>query len=94
MDDDWPAVLSNIRKARQVWGCIGNFMRGEGEDPSVSEKFYHVVVQSVLLFGAETWVMLAPMAKKLKGLHVGFLQQLTRMKGRRLKGGSWRKALS
>ena len=55
-------------------------------DPSFSAKFYCAVVQVVLLFGAETWVLSAPMAKKLEGVHVGFLRQVTR-----LKDGSWQK---
>ena len=48
----------------------------------------------VLLFGAETWVLSAPMAKKLEGVHVGFLRKVTRMKAKRLKDGSWRKVAS
>ena len=39
--------------------------------------FYWVVVQAVLLFGAETWVLLAAMSRKLEGVHVGFLIQVT-----------------
>ena len=56
-DGDWTASLRNIRKARQMWGRIGKLLRMEGVEPTVSEKFYHVVVQTLLLFGAETWVL-------------------------------------
>ena len=41
------------------------------------------MVQAVLLFGAETSVMLAATAKKLEGLYVGFLRQVTRIKSKR-----------
>ena len=27
LDDDWPAVLRNILKARQVWDHLGKFLR-------------------------------------------------------------------
>ena len=57
------AVLRKSRKARQVWGRLGKFLRREGEDLFVSEKLYHTVVQAVLIFGAETWVLLAAMRK-------------------------------
>ena len=50
-DDNLLAVPRNIRKARQVWGRLGKFLQWEGADLSVSEKFYHAVVQAVLLFG-------------------------------------------
>ena len=29
-DDDWPAVLHNIRKTRKVWGGLGSYFRGRG----------------------------------------------------------------
>ena len=90
-DDNWPEVLQNIRKARQVWGWLGKMLQREGAEPNVSEKFYCVVIQAVLLFGAETWVMLAPMAQSLEGVHVGFLRQVKNLKAKRLRDGSWRK---
>ena len=43
-DNDWPAVLHNIRKARQVWRRLGKLLRREGADPEVLSKFYHAVV--------------------------------------------------
>ena len=76
-DDDYPEVLRNTWKARQVWGRIGKFLRREGAYPAVSEKFYHAVLQAVLLFGAERWLLLSPMAQRLEGVHMGFLRQVT-----------------
>ena len=75
-----------------MWGCIGKLLWREGADSSISERLYHTLVQSVLLFGAQTCVLSAPMAKKLEGVHVGFLRQVTRKKVKRLKDGSWQKA--
>ena len=65
-DNYWPAVLCNIRKSRQVWGRISKLLWREGADPTVLEKFYHAVVQTVLLFGAETWVITETMRHRLK----------------------------
>ena len=56
-DDDWLSVLCNISKARQLWGRTVKLLWREGEDLAVSAKFYRAVVQVVLLFGAETWVI-------------------------------------
>ena len=61
-------------------------------EPAVSEFFYRMVVQAVLLFGADMWVLLAPMVQMLGGVHVGFLQQITKSKEKRLRDGLWRKA--
>ena len=35
VDKDWPAVLRNIRRERQVWGRLGKLLRWEGEDPII-----------------------------------------------------------
>ena len=64
-------------------------MRREGADPIILEKFYCVVVQVVLLFGSETWVLTAAMLQKLEGVHVGFLRQVTGMKAQSLGGDTW-----
>ena len=76
---------------------VGSYMevaKEGGTDPSDPVKFYHVVVQVVFLFWAETWVLSASMAKKLEGVHVGLLRQVTRLKVKRLKDGPWQKLAS
>ena len=32
-DENRPSVLQNIRKARQVWGRLGELLRREGAEP-------------------------------------------------------------
>ena len=53
--------MRNIRRARQVWGRLGELLSRESDDPIILYKFYWAVVQVVLLFGAESWVLLAAM---------------------------------
>ena len=36
---------------------LGKLLRRKGADPILLEMFYFVVVQVVLLFGVETWVL-------------------------------------
>ena len=38
---------------------------------------YQAVVQVVLIFGADTCVLLAAMSKKLEGVYMNFLRQVT-----------------
>ena len=61
-------------------GKVREFLRRDGAEPIVSAKFYHTVVQAVLLFGSEPWVLTAAMIQKLEGFHVSFLRQVTGMK--------------
>ena len=55
--NDQLAVLHNIRKESQVRGRLWKLPQREWAKPTVSEKFYRAVVQVVLLFGAEIWVL-------------------------------------
>ena len=64
-------------------------LRREGEDPVVSEKFYHALVQVVLLFGSEIWVLTAAMLHKIEGFHISFLRKVTGMKAQRLGDKTW-----
>ena len=64
-DDDCPEVLQNVGKVRRVWIQLGWLQRREGADPRVSVMFYLSVVQAVLNFEAETWVLLAAMSRNL-----------------------------
>ena len=64
-DNDWPEVFRNFRKTRQVWSRLGKLPRREGADPLVSAMFYQVVVQAVLIFVAETWILLTAMSNNL-----------------------------
>ena len=56
----------------------------------MSTMFYRAVLQVVLIFGAETWVLSTEMARDLEGLHVGFLRQVTGQKAKRQREGTWR----
>ena len=72
-DDNWPAVQWIIMRARSVWGRLGTLLLREGSDPRVAEMFYRAVVQEILMYGSETWVLLAAMERKAEGMHTGLL---------------------
>ena len=45
--------------------------------------FYRAVVQAVLLFGAETWVLLAEISRNMEEVHVGLIRQVMGQKAKR-----------
>ena len=65
--EDWPAVIQNLAKARAVWRRVTRILSREGARPRVSGFFFKAVVQSVLLFSAETWVVTPHMGRVLGG---------------------------
>ena len=51
--------------------------------------FYRVVVQAILLYGSEMWVILAEIERKVEGMHTGLLQHIMFKWVRRLGDGMW-----
>ena len=89
-DDDWPVVRQNILRTRLVWGRLGALMRREGSEHKVSEFFYREVVQAVLLFGTENWILLAAIERKSEVSHTCFLQHITGKQAPWLAYGTWK----
>ena len=56
-DNDTPCIELNIMKARKQWGRIAGLLKREGASSVVIARFYSTVVQSVLLYGADSWVV-------------------------------------
>lgn len=83
-DNDWPDVYKNLTKARKRWGMVSRVLRRENANPRIMAMFYKAVVQSVLLYGSETWVITPVMLRALEGFHHRVARQLTGLVGRYL----------
>ena len=59
-------------KAWMVWQRMSKILSREGARPRISGFFFKFVVQLVLLFSAETWVVTPHMVRYL----VGFQEQV------------------
>jgi hypothetical protein len=68
-DDDWPALQSNLKKAREKWSRIGRILSREKAKPRIMATFYKAIIQSVLLYGAESWVLTKCMLQPLRSFH-------------------------
>ncbi len=69
-DDDIQAIRNQMRKARATWALVGQVLRSKNASPFVAIKFYQAMIQAILLYGSESWVITwTPMAR-LEGLHI------------------------
>ena len=68
-DDDGPAVLRQLERARAKWGRFAALLRKEGVEPRVMGYFYKAIVQAVLLYGSETWVVADSVIQQLRSFH-------------------------
>jgi hypothetical protein len=82
-------VIENLRKARIKWGRISRILSKDGEDPKAMASFYKAIVQSVLLYGSESWVLTLAMEKQLQGFHRRCAQYITGQNIRQNKDGTW-----
>ena len=88
-DDDWPAVTGNLGKARKSWGRLQWILSREGATKRVLGNFFKAVVQQVLLFGAETWVVSPTMERALSAFIYEATRRITGRQPRRGRDGNW-----
>ena len=88
-DYNWTEVVRNLTKTRAMWRRMKIIFIREGAEPRVYDFLFKTIVKSVLLFGAETWVVTPRMGWILGG----FQDQVTwRLTGRLLErqaDGKW-----
>ena len=88
-DDDWPAVAGNLGKARKSWGRMQRILSREGANKRASGNFFKAVVQQVLLFGAETWVVSPRMERAPSFFIHGAARRITGRQPQRGWDGKW-----
>ena len=82
-------VAGKLGKARKSWGRLKRILSREGADKRVSGNFFKAVVQQVLLFGAETWVVTPRMERTLSSFMHGVARRITGRQPRRGWDGKW-----
>ena len=75
-------------KARKTWARLRNVLRGEFADPKTCGMLYKAVIQQILLYGCETWVITKAMYRMLKGFHMRAAYRMAKInKPRRMENG-------
>ena len=88
-DDDWPLAEQNIRQAQGKWEKMVNILGSEGADKRTAGIFYVAVVQAVILFWSETWVLTHFQENSLSGFHHQAVQRKSGMGPKRQWYGTW-----
>jgi hypothetical protein len=69
-DDDIQAIRAQIRKARATWARVGQVLRSKNASPFMATQFYQAIIQAILLYGSETWVISQTALAWLEGFHI------------------------
>ena len=65
--DYWPTLVGKLQKERKIWDHLLRIMGKNGYSPRLKGMFFNAVVQAVLIFRAETWVMIPNIVRALGG---------------------------
>jgi hypothetical protein len=87
-NSDYPALYRNLKRAKQKWALISRVVTREAATPRAAAIFYKVIVQTVLLYGCESWVVTPRMMKILTGFHHRVVRKITG-KTAKLENGVW-----
>ena len=82
-------MAGNLLKARKSWGCLLRILIREGADKRLLGNFFKAVVQAVVLFGAETWVINPRIERSLESFQHGAAFRITGIQPWRRGGGRW-----
>ena len=88
-DDDSYAMERQLARARAKWGRIGKVLRSEGVRSKTMGYFYKAVVQAILLYGSESWVLSDFYLRQLKSFHTRIARYLTGKHIRQNEDGTW-----
>ena len=88
-DDDSHAIERQLSRAKARWGRIASVLRSEGVNSRTMGYFYKAVVQAVLLYGSESWVISNFYQRQLQSFHSRIARYLTGRHIRCDENGDW-----
>ena len=88
-NSDWPSLYHNLLKARRRWALVSRILEKEGASVRARGMFYKSIVQSILLFGSETWTVTGALLKVLNSFHHRIARRITGKLARRSPDGEW-----
>lgn len=75
--DNWPTIWHNLRKARKVWAQVLWILACDKVSPQISALFYRAIIQLVLLYTCETWMVDECKLHLLSNFHHSVARPLT-----------------
>ncbi len=88
-DNNARAVQGNLKKAHAVWSRLSRMIRAENASSRACGIFYKATVQSILLFGSETWNLSQLSLKLLEGFHIRAAWRMAGKRPMKLPDDTW-----
>ena len=74
--NNWLEVVYNLGKSRQIWARLLRILEREGEVARTSGRFYLAVMQEILIFGLDMWVVTPHIVRDLGGFQHRVVRQI------------------
>ena len=88
-DSDGDAIERQLSQARKKWNRFSVILNAGGMDKRIAGYFYKVIVQTVLLYGSETWVISKRQLRMLEAFHHRVARYICRRHISKLEDGTW-----
>ena len=88
-DNDSVCIQENLKNARKRWNCVAKILKTEGANAKCMAKFYITIVQAVLLYGADSWVVTQRYLSKLRSFHNRAIRYITGKHIRKRSEHAW-----
>ena len=88
-DDDTKCILGQIQKARGRWNGIAKILKREGANATCMARFYLAVIQALLLYGSESWVISKRNMDRLNSFHKRAVRHMTGQHIQKLGNNNW-----
>jgi len=88
-DKDGATISRSISRARGKWAKLGRLLTRVGANPMAMGIFHKVIVQTVLLYGSESWVISKDQMRQLRSFHQRCPRYITRRHIRENPDGTW-----
>ena len=76
-NDDWSAITRNIEKSQKRWASVKRVLCRDKSSTRTMGYFYKAIIQSILLYGSESWVLTDSMLMKLEAFHKKIARNIT-----------------
>ena len=67
----WMSLYQNLRNMQRRWEIVGKVVSKTGSTVQDRGVLYKAVIQLVLLYGSESWVVMGEMLNVLEGFIIG-----------------------
>ena len=88
-DDDCVTIDANIKKARKRWNQVHPVLARDGANARIMGRAYVAILQAVLLYASETWVISERSWQKLESFHHSCARRITRRFIQSNPDGTW-----